>query len=155
MARPDFARSSQLFCATKWAFDGEWMCYLGQSCGHSSQAATTATRWTAWWTFGYCSHEAFSAQFYMVAASRHSHRSGRETMWTVLPGAKHADYNCSPAGETSWPWQRMHADFLGPVYGHTFLIVVDAYSKWPEVFPDEEWYYVSGNYRSVPKAVST
>jgi hypothetical protein len=34
-----------------------------------------------------------------------------------------------PAG----PWQRIHADFLGPVMGQMFLVVVDAYSKWPEV----------------------
>jgi hypothetical protein len=31
------------------------------------------------------------------------------------------------------PWQRIHADFLGPIDGQMFLIVVDAYSKWPEV----------------------
>jgi len=31
------------------------------------------------------------------------------------------------------PWQRIHADFLGPVHNCMFLIVVDAYSKWPEV----------------------
>ena len=34
-----------------------------------------------------------------------------------------------PAG----PWERIHADFLGPVNGQMFLIVVDAFSKWPEV----------------------
>ena len=31
------------------------------------------------------------------------------------------------------PWQRIHADFIGPVCHSMFLIVVDAYSKWPEV----------------------
>ena len=31
------------------------------------------------------------------------------------------------------PWKRVHADFAGPFLGHTFLIVVDAHSKWPEV----------------------
>ena len=30
------------------------------------------------------------------------------------------------------PWKRIHIDFAGPFQGHTFL-VVDAYSKWPEV----------------------
>ncbi|CAH8499886.1 unnamed protein product [Dicrocoelium dendriticum] len=35
------------------------------------------------------------------------------------------------------PWQRIHADFFGPVNGQHFLIVVDSYSKWPEVFPME------------------
>ena len=37
-----------------------------------------------------------------------------------------------------WPspnkcWSRIHSDFLGPFYGHMFIIIIDAYSKWPEV----------------------
>lgn len=32
-------------------------------------------------------------------------------------------------------WQRLHLDFLGPFLNHTFLVIVDAYSKWPEVIP--------------------
>ena len=35
----------------------------------------------------------------------------------------------------SQPWHRLHVDFLGPFLGATFLIVVDAYSKWLEVVP--------------------
>ena len=31
------------------------------------------------------------------------------------------------------PWQRIHVDFAGPFMGKTYLIVVDAHSKWPEV----------------------
>ena len=31
------------------------------------------------------------------------------------------------------PWKRIHIDFTGPFQGHTILVVVDAYSKWPEV----------------------
>jgi len=31
------------------------------------------------------------------------------------------------------PWQRLHIDFAGPFHGRTFLIVVDAHSKRPEV----------------------
>lgn len=35
-----------------------------------------------------------------------------------------------------WPqpptvWHRLHADFLGPLYSKMFLVVIDAYSKWP------------------------
>ncbi|KAL7294746.1 hypothetical protein TKK_0011876 [Trichogramma kaykai] len=38
-----------------------------------------------------------------------------------------------------WPtpnkhWSRIHSDFLGPIEARMFLIVIDAYSKWPEVF---------------------
>lgn len=32
------------------------------------------------------------------------------------------------------PWQRVHIDFAGPFMGNTYLVVVDACSKWPEVF---------------------
>ena len=31
------------------------------------------------------------------------------------------------------PWQRVHADFAGPVNGRSYLLLVDAFSKWPEV----------------------
>lgn len=36
-----------------------------------------------------------------------------------------------------WPmpskvWSRIHCDFLGPLHGHMFMVIVDAYSKWPE-----------------------
>ncbi|KAG7302947.1 hypothetical protein JYU34_012942 [Plutella xylostella] len=38
-----------------------------------------------------------------------------------------------------WPfppraWHRVHLDFLGPINGKTYLIIVDAYSKWVELF---------------------
>ncbi|XP_058448351.1 uncharacterized protein K02A2.6-like [Malaya genurostris] len=54
---------------------------------------------------------------------------------------------CAEAAKTnsktkleSWPlpqqpWQRVHCDFAGPVDGIYYLIVVDAYSRWPEVIP--------------------
>ena len=32
------------------------------------------------------------------------------------------------------PWHRVHIDFLGPISGKTFFIIVDAYSKWVECF---------------------
>lgn len=31
------------------------------------------------------------------------------------------------------PWSRIHLDFAGPFQGLTFMIIVDAYSKWVEV----------------------
>jgi len=35
----------------------------------------------------------------------------------------------------SWPWpegpsQRVHLDFLGPVDGKMFIVIIDAFSKW-------------------------
>lgn len=40
----------------------------------------------------------------------------------------------------NWPtpkkvWERLHIDFAGPFYGKYYLAVVDAYSKWLEIFP--------------------
>ncbi|XP_049886412.1 uncharacterized protein K02A2.6-like [Pectinophora gossypiella] len=32
------------------------------------------------------------------------------------------------------PYERVHIDFLGPLYGETYLVTVDARSKWIEVF---------------------
>lgn len=42
------------------------------------------------------------------------------------------------ADPVSWappgkPWSRIHVDFAGPTMGHTYLVMVDAHSKWPEV----------------------
>ena len=31
------------------------------------------------------------------------------------------------------PWSRLHVDYAGPLFGHMFLVLVDAYSKWMEV----------------------
>ena len=31
------------------------------------------------------------------------------------------------------PWRRLHIDFAGSGEGKTFLVVVDAFTKWPEV----------------------
>ncbi|XP_062713126.1 uncharacterized protein K02A2.6-like [Aedes albopictus] len=33
------------------------------------------------------------------------------------------------------PWQRIHVDYAGPLEGEFYLVTVDAYSKWPEIFP--------------------
>lgn len=32
-------------------------------------------------------------------------------------------------------WQRIHSDYAGPFLNGLFLVVVDAYSQWLEVFP--------------------
>ncbi|XP_072178233.1 uncharacterized protein [Diadema setosum] len=34
----------------------------------------------------------------------------------------------------SKPMERIHVDFAGPFEGLTYMVIVDAYSKWPEVF---------------------
>ena len=30
-------------------------------------------------------------------------------------------------------WSRIHVDYAGPVLGHMFLFIVDAYSKWVDI----------------------
>lgn len=35
----------------------------------------------------------------------------------------------------SRPWERVHLDFLGPIWGKIYLVMVDARTKWLEVFP--------------------
>ena len=32
------------------------------------------------------------------------------------------------------PWERVHIDYAGPIDGYYYLVIVDAYSKWPEIF---------------------
>lgn len=32
------------------------------------------------------------------------------------------------------PWKRIHVDFAGPFYNNYFLVIVDAKSKWPEIY---------------------
>uniref|UniRef100_A0A914CW25 RNA-directed DNA polymerase n=1 Tax=Acrobeloides nanus TaxID=290746 RepID=A0A914CW25_9BILA len=36
--------------------------------------------------------------------------------------------------QTSAPWSRIHVDYAGPMNGFTYLVVVDSFSKWPEIF---------------------
>ena len=43
----------------------------------------------------------------------------------------------APLHQWVWPtkpWQRIHVNFAGPIIGSIFLVVVDAHSKWPEVY---------------------
>ncbi|XP_036341085.1 uncharacterized protein K02A2.6-like, partial [Rhagoletis pomonella] len=40
-----------------------------------------------------------------------------------------------PWPKPSAPWQRLHIDYAGPVNGYYFMVIIDAYSKWPEVIP--------------------
>ncbi|GFQ97795.1 uncharacterized protein K02A2.6 [Trichonephila clavata] len=35
----------------------------------------------------------------------------------------------------SMPWERIHVDFAGPIFEHIIFLIVDAHSKWLEVYP--------------------
>src|SRR5277367_3572717 len=44
----------------------------------------------------------------------------------------------SPTFSLVWPdkpWHRIHIDLAGPFHGKTYLVVIDAFSKWLEVIP--------------------
>ena len=32
------------------------------------------------------------------------------------------------------PWERFHLDYAGPFMGHMFLVIVDAHSKWVDIY---------------------
>lgn len=32
------------------------------------------------------------------------------------------------------PWSRLHLDFLGPIFNQKYLVIIEACSKWLEVF---------------------
>ncbi|XP_037930666.1 uncharacterized protein K02A2.6-like [Teleopsis dalmanni] len=34
----------------------------------------------------------------------------------------------------SAPWKRIYFDYAGPIDGNYFLVIIDAFSKWPEIF---------------------
>ncbi|XP_062557640.1 uncharacterized protein K02A2.6-like [Armigeres subalbatus] len=39
---------------------------------------------------------------------------------------------------TTAPWQRVHADYACPLDGEYYLLVIDAHTKWPEIFPTRQ-----------------
>ena len=48
--------------------------------------------------------------------------------------AKSPPTSQEPWLKTERPWSRIHIDFTGPIDKFYYLVVVDSYSKWPEVF---------------------
>ncbi|XP_062592417.1 uncharacterized protein K02A2.6-like [Saccostrea cucullata] len=61
-----------------------------------------------------------------------------ENITKSCTGCAKIQNNPSKAPVYPWPsapWQRIHIDFAGPFLDKNFLIMVDAHSKWPVVFP--------------------
>ena len=48
---------------------------------------------------------------------------------------KHQSALVHPWERKNNPWVRLHIDYLGPLMGKMFLVIVESYSKWVEVFP--------------------
>ncbi|XP_062405896.1 uncharacterized protein K02A2.6-like [Sardina pilchardus] len=62
-----------------------------------------------------------------------------ETMAKTCSGCQQTQKSPSTAPLHVWewpskPWQRVHIDYAGPFLDRMYLVVVDAHSKWPEVF---------------------
>ena len=43
-----------------------------------------------------------------------------------------------PWSPTNSVWQRIHIDFAGPIKNDQFLVVIDSFSRWVEVFKTKE-----------------
>ncbi len=44
----------------------------------------------------------------------------------------------APLHPWNWPdkpWQRLHVDYAGPFMGKMFFVLIDAHSKWMDVYP--------------------
>ncbi|XP_055522568.1 uncharacterized protein K02A2.6-like [Wyeomyia smithii] len=72
----------------------------------------------------------------------HKGHPGIQRMKAIKGCSHYASVARSPpkAEPESWhpttaPWQRVHADYAGPLDGEFFLLVIDAHTKWPEIFP--------------------
>ena len=48
--------------------------------------------------------------------------------------AKAPPVKFTPWPKSDVPWTRFHINYAGPMYGNYHLIVVDSFSKWPEIF---------------------
>ena len=48
--------------------------------------------------------------------------------------AKSLPVRTQPWPKTDIPWSRIHMDYAGPLNGYYYLVIVDSYSKSPEVF---------------------
>ena len=51
---------------------------------------------------------------------------------------EHSSLPPQQAAKWNWPtgpWKRLHIDYAGPFMGKMFLVIVDSYSKWLDVFP--------------------
>ncbi|XP_063900178.1 uncharacterized protein K02A2.6-like [Zophobas morio] len=40
----------------------------------------------------------------------------------------------TPWNKATRPWQRVHIDYLGPINGKYYFLMLDAFSKWPEIY---------------------
>ena len=48
--------------------------------------------------------------------------------------AKAPPIKTQPWPKTDIPWEWVHIDYVGPLKGYYYLIIIDSFSKWPEIY---------------------
>jgi transposase InsO family protein len=65
-------------------------------------------------------------------------RKGQSYIWWPHIGVHIENFTmlqlASRSTKDQYDWERIHVDFLGPMDGNYFFVLIDAYSKRPEVF---------------------
>ncbi|CAH8669688.1 unnamed protein product [Dicrocoelium dendriticum] len=104
------------------------------NCGHpqgtSGAPFSTVPRRASWDEpdEGACPH--------LCILARHEQPARRNSyaLPKVRQGLESATNNLYSWPKATKPWCRIHVDFAGPINGRSLLIIVDSYSKFPEVF---------------------
>ncbi len=89
------------------------------SCHLGVDKMKSLTHQTVWWPELHADISAFVSKCARCLFKKPSVKPSSWTLWQL----------------TYMPWQRIHADYCGPFLKQYYaLILIDSYSKWPEVF---------------------
>ena len=132
-------RSTTLHQPFQPARDASRPSALGFSCRHTAVSASSDPPGTASESPWHRADEGARPQLRLVSKNRPRHREVRPRMQQLPTSANTAVQHTflSVVMVPARPWQRVHVDFAGPFLGSMLLLLVDARSKWPEVFPME------------------
>ncbi|XP_011860102.1 PREDICTED: uncharacterized protein K02A2.6-like [Vollenhovia emeryi] len=75
----------------------------------------------------------FQQQQTFLARHHQRHRALRPHLREVRNSLQSSD-EVQPWSVPEKSWSRIHADYAGPIDRFSFLVIVDAFSKWPEIF---------------------
>ena len=107
---------------------------MGHPSHHSSETSRASTPRTSPEPPWYCAYDDYSLKLFLVAKTEPGHWAPYQVLFTVS-GMRNAP-PVAPLHAWIWsskPSQRIHIDFAGLFKGKSFLIIVDAHSKWLEV----------------------
>ncbi|XP_064475427.1 uncharacterized protein K02A2.6-like [Ornithodoros turicata] len=84
-------------------------------------------RWSPW----HRGYESLCSELHVVVWYRQRHRGDGQDVHQLRKNQKSPAKVLQPEWtRPSTPWHTIHLDFAGPIRGITFLVIVDAYSKW-------------------------